>query len=52
MAGLQVPLIPFDDVVVNVGTALPAQITRDVPKVNEGVTFGLTVSVNDVPTAH
>lgn len=41
--GLQVPLIPFDDVLGNVGTVPPAQITRLVPKGNVGTVRGVTV---------
>ena len=50
--GLQVPAIPFDEVGGNVGTALPAQITSEVPKLNVGVTLGFTVRVNELPTVH
>ena len=50
--GLHVPFIPFVDVFGNNGTDPPAQIVNDVPKLNVGVVFGLTVTVNDVDTAH
>ena len=40
------------DIVGKVGTAPPAQIVRDVPKVNVGVMFGVTVTVNVAGTAH
>jgi hypothetical protein len=40
------------DVAGNAGTALPAQMVSVVPKVNVGVMFGLTVTVNVVPLAH
>ena len=45
-AGLQVPVIPFDEVVGNAGTASPSQIVALVPKENEGVVTGFTVTVN------
>lgn len=50
--GLQLPVIPFVDEVGNVGTPSPAQIVKLVPKLNVGVTFGLTVTVNVVGFAH
>ena len=50
--GFHVPVIPFDDVVGNVGTDPPAQIVKVVPKLNVGVMFGLTVTVNVIGTAH
>ena len=50
--GLQVPLIPFVDVVGKDGMAAPAQIVSVVPKLNAGVTFGLTVTANDAVVAH
>lgn len=50
--GLQVPVIPFVEVVGNDGTVPPAQIVRLVPKLNVGVIFGFTVTVNVVPVAH
>jgi hypothetical protein len=50
--GLQVPVIPLVDVVGNVGTVLPAQIVNVVPKLNVGVTFGLTVTLKVAVTAH
>ena len=45
IAGLHVPVIPLVDVFDNVGTEPPAQILSDVPKVNVGVTRGITVTV-------
>ena len=51
-AALQVPVIPFVDVVGNVGTTPPAQIDKLVPKANAGNVFGVTVTVNDVVVAH
>jgi len=50
--GLHVPLILFVDVIGKVGTVPPAQIVRVVPKLNVGVIFGLTVTVNVVVVAH
>ena len=44
--GLQVPVIPLVDVLGSTGTDPPAQIANDVPKLNDGVIFGLTVTVN------
>ena len=38
------PLIPFVDVLVKVGTAPPPQIFSDVPKLNVGVTRGMIVT--------
>lgn len=50
--GAHVPVTPFDDVVGRVGTLAPAQIERELPKPNTGVTTGLTVTFNVVLTAH
>ena len=52
MEGLHVPVIPLPDVVGKAGTAPPAQIVALVPKLNVGVIFGLTVTVNAVGFAH
>ena len=52
VAGLHVPVIPFDDVLGNVGTEPAAHIVMDVPKLNTGVTLGLTVTVNVAVVAH
>ena len=41
--GFHVPFIPFEDVFGKVGTVPPAQIVRDVPKLNVGVTLGKIV---------
>ena len=46
------PVIPLSDVPGNVGTADPAQIVSEVPKLNEGVMFGLITTVKLVPFAH
>ena len=40
------------DVVGNAGAVAPAQIVSVVPKLNVGVMFGLTVTVNVVGFAH
>ena len=40
--GLHTPVIPFVDVVDNIGTALPAQIVELVPKLKIGVVLGIT----------
>jgi len=50
--GDQVPVIPLSEVVGSVGTAAPAQIVSDVPKLNTGVMFGLITTVKLVPFAH
>jgi hypothetical protein len=50
--GLQVPVIPLFDVVTKDGTLPPAQRVREVPKLNVGTMFGLTVTVNVVAVAH
>ena len=44
-AGLQVPVIPFDEVIGNAGTASPSQIVA-LPKENLGVITRFTVTVN------
>ena len=51
-AGFHAPFTPFVDVVGKVGTAPPAQIFNDVPKLNVGVRIGLTVTLNVVGKAH
>jgi hypothetical protein len=51
-AGLQVPVIPFVDVPVNVGTVAPMQIDREFPKLNVGVNIGFTVTVNVAVDIH
>jgi hypothetical protein len=40
------------DIVGNDGTLPPAHIVRVVPKLNVGVTFGVTVTVKLVAVAH
>lgn len=45
-------MIPLSDVVGKEGVLVPSQILIAVPKLNVGVTIGLTVTVNVVGTAH
>jgi hypothetical protein len=52
VAGLHVPVIPFDEVVDNVGATSPAQIDVLAPKLNVGVRIGFTVTVNVAGLAH
>ena len=52
VAGLHVPLIPFEEAAVNVGTVPFSQMVNVVPKTNVGVMFGVTVTVNVVGNAH
>jgi hypothetical protein len=52
VAGLHVPVIPLPDVFGNAGTVPPSQIVNVVPKLNVGVMFGFTVTVNVVVVAH
>jgi hypothetical protein len=44
--------MPLLDVVGKAGTLLPAQIASEVPKLNEGIVFAVTVTVSDVELAH
>ena len=44
--GLHVPVILLVDVVGSVGTVPPAHTVSVVPKLNAGVMFGFTVTVN------
>ena len=52
VAGFQVPVIPFDDVVGNAGAVVPAQNVVAVPKLKVGVTFGFTNTVYVAVVAH
>jgi hypothetical protein len=52
VAGLHVPETPLMDVAGNEGTLPPEQMLREVPKLNVGVVFGLTVTANVVFVAH
>jgi hypothetical protein len=47
-----VPVIPLSDVLGKVGTDPPAHIVNEVPKLNVGVTLGLTVTLNVAVVAH
>ena len=49
--GLHVPVMLSVDVVDKTGIVPPAHIVSDVPKLNVGVMFGLTVTVNVVRRA-
>src|SRR5215204_1872534 len=51
-AGLHVPVIPFNDILGKVGTAPPAQIFNDVPKLNVGVVRGITFTVIVIGIPH
>ena len=52
VAGLHVPVTLLSEVFGNAGTDSPEQMLRVVPKLNVGVTFGVTVTVNVVVVAH
>jgi len=52
VAGLHVPVTPLLEVLGKDGTLPPVQIFNDVPKLNVGVVFGVTVTVNEVEVAH
>jgi hypothetical protein len=52
VAGLHVPVMPFEELVGNEGTLAPAQTVREVPKLNVGVILGLTVTVKLAEVAH
>lgn len=51
-AGVQVPEMPFIELDGRAGTALPWQMVIALPKLNDGVTFGLTVTVNVMLVEH
>ena len=51
-AGLQVPLIPLEELAGRAGTAPPAQMVSEEPKAKEGGIFGATVTLKLVFTAH
>jgi hypothetical protein len=42
--GLQLPVIPLEDVAGSAGALLPLHTVNEVPKLNVGVTIGLTVT--------
>jgi hypothetical protein len=50
--GFQLPVTPFDDVEGKDGTVVPEHIVCVVPKLNVGVTTGLTVTFKVAGTAH
>ena len=50
VAGVQVPLIPFVDVLDKIGATLPLQISFSVAK--EDAIFSVMVCVSEVDTAH
>lgn len=50
--GLQVPVIPLVETFGKDGTLPPAQIVREVPKLNVGVIFGATVTEKLTGGAH
>lgn len=52
LTGLHAPVMPLLEVAGKIGTAVPAHTDSDVPKLNEGVMFGLTVTLKVVLVAH
>lgn len=50
--GDHVPLMPLIDVVGNTGTVPPEQIDNELPMLNVGVIFGVTVTLKFAGTAH
>ena len=52
VAGLHVPVMPLVDVPGKAGTLAPLHIVNEVPKLNVGVMFGFTVTVNVAGFAH
>ncbi len=44
--------MPFAEVAGNDGTPAPAHIDKELPKLNAGVAFGSTVTLNVVIVAH
>jgi hypothetical protein len=51
-AGLHVPVTPFVETRGNRGTVDPAQIVCVVPKLNVGISIGLTVTVKFTELIH
>ena len=51
-AGFHEPVMLLSEVAGNVGTEPPPQIVSELPKLNVGITVGLTVTVNVVVVAH
>lgn len=52
VAGLQLPLIPLVDAEGSAGTEAPEQMASAFPKVNNGVTLGVIVTVSVAGSAH
>ena len=52
VAGLQLPVIPLVEVAGNAGTVPPEQTDSVVPKLNDGVMLGYTVTEKVVEVAH
>lgn len=52
VAGLHVPLMPLLEAAGKTGTLPPEQIVSELPKLNVGVTFGLTITLKLVVVAH
>ena len=52
VAGLHVPVMPLVEVFGKAGTTPPSQMVSEVPNVNDGVTFGVMVTVNVAVVAH
>ena len=50
--GDHVPVTPLVDVVANVGAVLPEHRFIDEPKVNDGVSIWLTVTINVAVVTH
>ncbi len=50
--GLHVPVKPLVEVIGSDGTASPVQIDKLVPKLNTGMSFGVTVNVKLAVVAH
>ncbi len=52
VAGLQVPVMPLEEVAGNAGTVPPLHIVEVVPKPKVGVTTGFTVTAKEAGIAH
>ena len=53
MDGLQLPAMPLSEVVGSVGTPPPAHMVKLLPKLNVGIAFAVTVTVNATgPVTH
>ena len=51
-AGFHEPVMLLSEATGKVGTEAPSQIVSELPKLNVGITVGLTVTVNVVVVAH